>query len=80
MRLRSWDPDAGPWKAWGIRAQGDYRTAEGLNQVDLVIGNPGLDGLMLHRVLSTEHLVIQLLMMALLNSSSSKWLPVKFTC
>jgi hypothetical protein len=31
----------GPWKAWSIRAQGDYRTAERLNQVDLVIGNPG---------------------------------------
>lgn len=43
MRLRSWNPDAGPWKAWSIRAQGDYRTAEGLNQVDLVIENPGLN-------------------------------------
>lgn len=29
---------------WGVRAQGDYRAAGGLNQDDLVIGNPRFGG------------------------------------
>ena len=39
MRPAVLDPDRWPWEG-GVRAQGDYRAAEGLNQDDLVIGNP----------------------------------------
>lgn len=39
MRPAVLDPDRWAWK-WGVRAQGDYRAARGLNQDDLVIENP----------------------------------------